>query len=120
VTTTDLITITALRVPTRLGVTEDERSRPQEVTIDLAIALDLRSAGASDDLNDTVDYGQLTTEVAELVSSSETRLLETLAEKIAGHVCTFTRIDRVTVEIAKAAPPVQEDVGSIAVRITRP
>ena len=116
----DLITIRTLRVQTKIGVTEAERSRPQEVVIDLELELDLRAAGASDDLTDTVDYDRLATEVADLVRASEYKLLEVLAEKIARHLCTISRVERVTVEVAKASPPVQEEVGPIAVRITRP
>ena len=118
--TRDRITITKLKVPTLVGVTDEERKKPQTVLVTIELELDLKPAGSSDDLGDTVDYGRVTTEVAELVGSSETKLLENLAEKIAAHVCTLTRVDRVTVEVVKETPPVPEDVGPIAVRITRP
>ncbi|MBW3595237.1 MAG: dihydroneopterin aldolase [Actinobacteria bacterium] len=118
--TGDRITISDLRVSTRVGVTDEERSEPQTVLVDLELFVDLHAAGTSDDLRDTVDYDRVATGVAELVRSSETNLLEALAESIARHVCTFTRVERVTVGVAKASPPVEEDVGPIAVRITRP
>ena len=118
--TNDRISITGLKVPARIGVTAGERDRPQTVVVALELERDLRPAGASDDLEDTVDYDHLTTSVADLVRSSETNLLESLAEKIASHVCASTEVDRVTVEVMKESPPVSEDVGPIAVRITRP
>ena len=118
--TGDRITITNLKVPTHVGVTDEERNTLQTVLINIELVLDLKPAGSSDDLRDTVDYDHVTTEVAELVRSSETKLLENLAETIATHVCTLTRVERVTVEVIKEAPPVPEDVGPIAVRITRP
>ena len=116
----DRITISRLKVPTHVGVTDEERSQPQTVIINLELILDLKPAARSDDLADTVDYDRVTTEVAELVRSSETKLLENLAEMIASHVCTLTRVERVSVEVIKEAPPIPEDVGPIAVRITRP
>lgn len=116
----DRITISRLKVPTHVGVTDEERSQPQTVVINIELILDLKPAAQSDNLTDTVDYDRLTTEVAELVRSSETKLLENLAETIASHVCTLTRVERVSVEVIKESPPVPEDVGPIAVRITRP
>ncbi len=116
----DRITIRDLRVPARIGVTDAERAQPQSLLIDLDLEVDTRTAGASDDLDDTVDYDRLTTDVAGVVRSSQTRLLESLAEKIAARVCTLKPVERVTVEIRKESPPVSEDVGRIAVRITRP
>lgn len=119
-TPTDRITISRLKVPTHVGVTDEERSQPQTVVVNIELILDLKPAAQSDNLTDTVDYDRLTTEVAELVRSSETKLLENLAETIASHVCTLTRVERVSVEVIKESPPVPEDVGPIAVRITRP
>lgn len=117
---TDLITVRGLKVPTHIGVTQEEREQLQNVLIDIELAVDLAAAGATDELGDTVDYDRLTREIAELVRGSEAKLLEALAQAIARHACTFSGVDRVTVEVAKEAPPVQEDVGPIAVRITRP
>lgn len=118
--TEDRITISDLKVATHIGVGAEERAQQQAVLVSLELVTDLRRAAASDALDDTVDYDQLTTSVAELVRASETKLLEHLADKIASHVCTSTKVDRVTVEVTKESPPVAEDVGPISVRITRP
>ena len=116
----DSITISKLKVPAHIGVTEEERSKPQTLLVDLELTLDLRPAGRSDDLNDTIDYDRLTTDVADLVRSSRFQLLERLAESIAAHACALSGVQRVTVEVTKESPPVSEEVGPIAVRITRP
>src|SRR5687768_7549006 len=117
---TDRISITGLKVAAHIGVTEEERARPQTLVVNLELEADLRRAGASDDLDDTVDYDNLATSVAGLIRESETKLVESLAEKVASHVCASKKVDRVTVELMKESPPVAEDVGPIAVRITRP
>lgn len=118
--TADRIVIRGLRVPARVGVTEAERSQRQNVLIDLELAVDLRRAGASDELTDTVDYDVLTSEIADLVRAAEMNLLEHLAEAVAQHVCANTRAERVSVEVTKESAPVSEQVGAISVRITRP
>lgn len=115
----DSIIVRDLRVKAHVGVTEDERAEPQLLLISMELYTDLRQAGMSDDLNDTVDYGRVTADIEDLVTSSKTALLESLAEKIAGHIAAIPGINGVTVQIAKEAAPIEQDVGSVAVRIER-
>lgn len=115
----DSIIVRDLRVKAHVGVTEQERSQAQLLVISVVLYTDLRKAGMSDDLADTVDYGRVTAEIEELVVSTETALLESLAEKIAGHIAAMPGINGVSVEIAKDAPPIEQEVGCVAVRIER-
>ena len=115
----DSIIVRDLRVKAHVGVTEEERSNAQLLVISVELYTDLRRAGMSDDLNDTVDYGRVTQEIEELVTSGETSLLESLAEKIAGHIAAMPGINGVSVEIAKDAPPIEQDVSCVGVRIER-
>ena len=78
------------------------------------------SAGRSDALADTVDYGGLAVTVARVVSEERFTLLERLAERIAEEVCTDPRVHAVTVTVRKLRPPVPVDLASAAVRVTRP
>jgi 7,8-dihydroneopterin aldolase/epimerase/oxygenase len=116
----DRIIIEGLQVAARIGVTEQERSHPQNLILDIELERDLSAAAASDDLSDTVDYDRLTSYVAELTRTSNSKLLEHLAGSIAKDVCSLSGVERVTVEVRKESPPVSEEVGKIAVRITRP
>lgn len=115
----DSIIVRDLRVEARVGATEQERSQEQMLVVGLEIATDLRRAGKTDDLGDTVDYGRVTREVAELVAGSTSALLENLAERIAVHIASIPGVNGVTVEVAKDSPPIEEDVGYVAVRIER-
>ena len=115
----DSIIVRDLRVKAHVGVTEEERSEAQLLVISVELYTDLRRAGMSDDLNDTVDYGRVTAEIEELVTTTETSLLESLAEKIAGHIAAMPGTNGVSVEIAKDAPPIAQEVGCVAVRIER-
>ncbi len=116
---TDVIKIRGLRAPARIGVTDEERGQEQMLVIDLDIETDLTSAAHSDHLGDTVDYDATITQVAALVRASECKLLEHLAEQIARVVGRSAAVDAVTVEIAKANPPIGEVVDNVAVRIER-
>lgn len=115
----DRITIAGLSVETRIGVTEKERSRPQEVVIDIEIARDLTAAGASDSLEETIDYDGLVNEVAALARTSECKLLERLASKIADQVADKEGVAGVTVRVGKEHVPVNEEVSSISVSVGR-
>lgn len=115
----DAVVVRDLRVTTHVGVTEEERQVPQDVLVSLEVLTDMAEASRSDDVVQTVDYGVLVHEVAKLIERSENRLLETLAGDIAAFVERISGVTGVTVEVAKADPPVEENVGRIAVRIER-
>jgi dihydroneopterin aldolase len=115
---TDRILVRGLRLKALVGATEEERIQPREVTVTVEIAADLRPAGLSDSLGDTVDYAQVIDRIEELVGSGEFVLLESIAEQIAEAICAFGGVERVSVEVAKR-PPVAQEVDTVAVRIER-
>ncbi|MDQ3646555.1 MAG: dihydroneopterin aldolase [Actinomycetota bacterium] len=115
----DVIRIRDLRVEARVGVTDEERARHQAVLLQIEITADLRDAGRSDDLADTVDYAAVIEDVAKLVAASETRLLERLAELVAERIGRIARVQGVAVEITKVSVPVPQDVKDVSVRIER-
>lgn len=115
----DRVVIRDLRVETRIGVTDNERAHPTKLVIDIELVTDLTTAGTTDDVDDTVDYGRAVTAVAELVRSTEARLLEHLAAKIVGLFADWERVRGVTVEVVKELPPITEDVKAVAVKIER-
>lgn len=116
---TDRISISGLRVPARIGVTEAERAEPQVLVVNVELSTDLGPAGESDDLADTIDYDSLVTGIAQLVRETEVRLLERMANLIVGRVSLVSGVNGVTVEVYKEKVPVQEDVAAVAVRIER-
>jgi dihydroneopterin aldolase len=81
--------------------------------------LDLRPAGQSDDLTQTVDYGAVLERVGRVVAEQSFSLIEALAEAIAVEVLSDPRVVGVSVSVRKLRPPVAVDVASVAVRITR-
>jgi dihydroneopterin aldolase len=113
----DAITVSELRVPCILGATEAERARKQEVLVSFTLQADLRRAGGSDRLEDTVDYGELAARVTALLEASSFHLLEALAEEVASALLRDPRVRRAEVEVRKPrAVPLASWAG---VRITR-
>ena len=80
----DRIEVRGLRVRGHHGVLDTERRDGQEFLIDAVLAVDTRPAAASDDLSLTVDYAALTERLAGIVAGEPVRLIETLAERLAG------------------------------------
>ena len=115
----DRVLIDDLRVLTVIGALPHEREIAQPLRIDLSIGLDLRNAGRSDELNDTVHYGLVCERVAEMCRDSKDILLERLAAKIADVVLEFDLVEVVDVTLTKLRPPIAEEVQSTSVVITR-
>lgn len=115
----DSLRVTDLRVKTRVGVPDEERARSQTILVSLEIFRDLELASVEDDLTETVDYGELVPQVAQMIERSESRLLEKLAGDVASLIGRFSGVSGVTVEIAKEEPPLEEEVGRVSVRIER-
>jgi dihydroneopterin aldolase len=115
----DVIEIRGLRLLGAHGVLGEEIVRPQPFEIDLDIETRLDGAGASDNLEETVDYGPIVDAVRDLVEGSHFALLESLARAIADIVLADRRVDAVTVGARKLRPPLAADVTTVGVRITR-
>src|ERR1039457_4403852 len=79
----DRIRICDLLARCILGINEGERREKQDVLINLAIYTDLRKAGKSDRIEDTVDYRALKKRVLAMVEGSQYFLEEALADAVA-------------------------------------
>lgn len=115
----DRIELRGLRALGVHGKLAEEQERPQPFSVDLDVVLDLTAAGASDDLEDSVDYGALALGVRDVVETGRFRLLEALAAAIAASVLSERAVQGVTVTVRKLRPPVPVDLESAGVRITR-
>lgn len=115
----DAILLTGLRAVGAIGVLPEEQARAQPFEIDLSLRLDLRPAGTSDNLADTIDYGSLAEKVVSLVSAGGDALLERVAQRIAHLVLADVRVDEVEVTVRKLRPPIPVDVICSAVTVVR-
>ncbi len=99
----DRIHIRELRARCIVGINPEERVKAQDVVIDLTLHADLRRAGQTDDLDDTVDYKAVKQAVLELVEASSDLLVERLAQRIADECLSHDRVEAVRVLVEKPA-----------------
>ena len=97
----DIIFIEELRAETWIGIYPREKAMPQTVEISLQIGVSTVSAGASDDIRDTVDYAVVVERLRGDLSASHFNLLEALAEHVANYLLKTFAVHWVRVSIAK-------------------
>lgn len=115
----DEITLTGLRVFGRHGVYDEERRVGQDFVVDVTLCLDTRRAAATDDVADTVHYGELAEQIAAIVGGEPVDLLETLAARIADQVLTADLVDSVRVTVHKPYAPIPLSFTDVSVTIDR-
>jgi dihydroneopterin aldolase len=117
----DRIELRGLRLLGTHGALPEEYTRSQPFEVDLDLELDLRPAGRSDRLADTVDYGSVTEAVAAVVAGPHVDLLEHLAEHIARAALASgaPHATAVTVTVRKTRPPVPRELATAGVTIRR-
>ena len=115
----DRIELTGLRVRGRHGVFDFERADGQDFVVDVALELDTRPAAASDELSDTVHYGELAGRLAEVIAGEPVNLIETLADRLAAVCLADTRVAAATVTVHKPQAPIPHEFADVAVTVRR-
>jgi dihydroneopterin aldolase len=116
----DRIALTGLRVRGYHGVLPAERQQGQDFLVDVVLSVDVREAAASDDLEDTVDYGALALRLAEVVAGEPVDLLETLAERLADQCLVDSRVGSAEVTVHKPSAPIPLAFDDVSVTVVRP
>ena len=112
----DRLIVTNLTAACRLGVTAAERAQPQDIGVDLELAIDAAKAALRDDVREAVDYAELAASVKQLIEHKPYGLLETLAEDVASLVLQHFDTPQVTVRVRKRA---LAGIDFAAVEVTR-
>lgn len=115
----DEITLTGLRVFGRHGVYEDERKVGQYFIVDFTLRVDTRRAARTDDVADTVHYGDAAQQVADIVAGEPVDLLETLAARIADALLTAPMVETVRVTVHKPDAPIPLPFSDVSVTVER-
>ena len=101
------------------GVDASERDLGGRFHVDVELGLDLRPAGISDDVRDTVDYKAVYELVAEIQGSRRFRLLEAFAHVVAEALTGRFQVDEVTVRVRKSSVPLGGLIDYAEVEVTR-
>jgi dihydroneopterin aldolase len=115
----DRITLTGLVAYGRHGVFDFERERGQDFVVDVALDLDLTPAAASDDVKDTVHYGELAAGLVRVVEGEPVNLIETLADRLLDVCMADERVQAATVTVHKPQAPIPHTFGDVAVTLSR-
>lgn len=116
---TDTIALTGLTVRGRHGVFDFERRDGQDFVVDVVLEVSTSAAAASDELRDTVDYGDLAQRLAAVVSGEPVNLIETLANRLAAACLVDGRVTAATVTVHKPQAPIPLTFTDVAVTIRR-
>lgn len=118
----DEITLTGVRAFGFHGVFDAERREGQHFVVDTTLYVSTARAAESDDVADTVHYGELAERIVAIVEGDPVNLLERLADRIAWAILEDERVPMVAVTVHKPDAPITvpfQDV-SVTVRRARP
>ncbi len=97
----DIIFIEELRIATWIGIYPREKAMPQTIELSLQIGVSTASAGATDDIRDTVDYAVVVERLKAELAARHFNLLEKLAEYVATLLLEDFAAQWVRVSVAK-------------------
>lgn len=115
----DRIVVRGIRATGFHGVYDEERASGQPFVVDVVLHVDLAPAAASDDVTDTVHYGELARQVQAVITGEAVNLVETLAQRVADVALAHRLVDRVEVTVHKPEAPVGVPFEDVAVTIVR-
>lgn len=111
----DRIVVRGIRGFGHHGVLAHEAEIGQEFTVDIEIDTDFTAAVAADDLDQTVDYGQVARLAHARLVGPPFLLIESLADAIAAEVAALPGVQAVTATVHKPHAPMPVGVGDVAV-----
>ena len=115
----DKIVIKGLRIFAYHGVNPEEKDKGQPFVLDITLYKDLSLPGATDDLNDTVNYSRVAKTATRVMLAQKDDLIERAASRVAEAVLAEFPVREVTVRLKKPRAPIAGDFEYVAVEITR-
>jgi dihydroneopterin aldolase len=113
---TDYVSLRELRVAAVIGVLDWEREIEQTLTFNVELATDVRTAAASDDIGDALDYSAVADTIAGTVRDGKFRLIETAAERVAERLLAAYPVSWLRLEVRK---PIGADAYTAVITIER-
>ena len=110
------ISIVDLEVFYQIGVSDEERAKPQRLLISVEMDLDFTTAAMSDRLEKTINYFDVAQELLKYGNNRNWKLLEKLTANIADFIMVRFKPETVAVEIKKFPIPQARYVSITVVR----
>jgi len=113
----DTVVIKRLLISTHIGVPDEERAHAQKLCVNIQMVPKVAFNELNDEIEDGVDYYQVSLAIKDLAAKRPRKLIETLVEDIASLILNDFSVASVGVEVEKY---ILEDADHVAVKIQRP
>ncbi len=115
----DKILIANIDCVAAIGVTPEERTMRQRLSIDVEFSTNAAVPAQSDSLKDAVDYSKVAILTMNVCQSRDFHLIETLAELLASRILDEFPIPQVRILVRKISPVVEPRVKYVSIEIVR-
>jgi 7,8-dihydroneopterin aldolase/epimerase/oxygenase len=115
----DKILISRIDCVASIGVTPEERTMKQRLSIDVEFTADAGQAARHDSLKDAIDYAKVAAVVMQVCQARPFHLIETVAEHLAARILTDFPTFQVRVLVRKLSPVVEPRVEYVSVEVIR-
>ncbi|MDI7776284.1 dihydroneopterin aldolase [Asticcacaulis sp. EMRT-3] len=114
--TTRRVFVRGLKVMAAIGIYDHEHGRQQPLVIDAVFDLSLHAIGG---LKDTLNYEKVGEIARDFIARGHIKLVETLAEDMAGALLALPHVQRVEISIAKPEALSDADQAGVCVVYVR-
>lgn len=115
----ETLTLKGLQFRAYHGYYEEERRDGNDFEVDLVFRADLRNAGKTDNLSNTIDYQEVVKIVESVMDGRSVKLIETLAKNIGDHLFdAFPNVKKLVVSVRKLNPPLDVETSYSEISMT--
>ena len=116
----DKIQVKGLKVFAHHGVYPEESAQGQDFLVDVCLHTDTRPAGKEDDLEQSVDYGELSLFIDRYMKMNTYKLLESVTENLAREILLrYQKAVSVGISVSKPYAPIPLPFENVSVSIER-
>ena len=102
------------------GMLEEEKKLGQKFVVSLEVWLEARKNSLSDNIEDTLDYGELCQRVGALLKAQSYDLIETAAQSLCQQILLeYPLVKRLKVHLKKPWAPIHMHLGCVGVEVER-